>query len=299
MTALDFARCEPVTLVYEGGYANNRRDPGGITLEGITQRVYNAYCDRIGKPRKPLIAAMRGTPEWIADRDAIYRAQYWNAVRGDELPEGVNIVLFDGAVHSGPYQSAIWLQRALQMNDCDCDGHIGEGTLAALQAHPDHVALVADICSRRLGMMQHLETWPDFRDGWTRRVANLKQIGQAWAADDHQSAPSGLPVHEEGGNAKAYASDVAQPAIDAGDAVKAGVGSGSVTGVLEGVKDQVAPLAYSSGLMMKLYTGIAIICALAGIGALFYSIWANRKTNKARRAIAGDIMADVPEGQPA
>jgi lysozyme family protein len=157
-------------------------------------------------------------------------------------------------------------------------------------------------------MMQSLATWQANKNGWTARVANVKAIGQSWtssgwAAGEHHLAPEPVDAHEDGHD-KAYASDVAQPAVDAGDAVKAGVSSGAVTGVLEGARDQIAPLAYASDTMMKIYTALTIFCVLLGFGAIGYSILANRKAKKARRAIDGDVMADVPDsyapqGQPA
>jgi lysozyme family protein len=297
-------KCMPIELRYEGGFANRPKseDRGGVTLEGVTQRVYDGFRSRKGKPRQPLMAAMRNTPEWIAERDEIYRFQFWNAVRGDELPAGIDLFMFDSGILSGPYQATLWLQRGLAAAGCYhdvIDGHLGEGTLAALQNHPDHKSLLADMASRRLGMMQELSTWSANKNGWTARVANVKAIGQSWAAqtiEDSVRAPAPEPIDAQPeGHDKAYASDVAQPAVDAGDAVKAGVGSGAVTGVLEGARDQIAPLAYASDTMMKIYTGLTVLCVLLGLAAIGYSIWANRKTKNARRAIDGNAMADVPD----
>jgi lysozyme family protein len=293
----DFTKCLPVVLRYEGGYSNNKRDPGGVTLEGVIQRVYDGYRGRKGLPRKPLTPQMRGTPEWIAERNEIYRIQYWNAVRGDELPAGVDLVMFDSAVNSGPFQAIKWLQRALGM--ADCDGHLGVSTMDALERHPDHGALIADICARRLGMLQQLSTFDAFGKGWTARVVNVKSIGQAWAASDHEAAPAPIEAHQDGGHAKAYASDVAQPAVDAGDAVKTGVGGGGVATAIDAAKSQIEPLAYSSDWLMKIFTLLTILSIVIGIGAIGYSLWAHRKTKRAQRAIDGDIVAEVPEGQPA
>src|SRR5258708_6992812 len=55
------------TLVYEGGYSNHPRDPGGVTLEGIIQTEYEKYRVRKTLPKRPLTAQMRGTPDWTAE----------------------------------------------------------------------------------------------------------------------------------------------------------------------------------------------------------------------------------------
>jgi lysozyme family protein len=302
-----FERSMPIELRYEGGFADRgKADRGGRTLEGVTWRVYDGYRDRKGLPRRQLTAEMRYAPDWIAERNEIYRFQYWNAVRGDELPAGVDIFMFDSGILSGPYQATLWLQRSLAaagLYHDVVDGHIGEGTLAALQNHPDHDALIADMASRRLGMMQSLDTWQANKGGWTARVANVKAIGQAWATNDHAAAPAPIDARE-GGHDKAYASDVAQPAVDAGDAVKGGIGSGTIGAVLNQAKDGLAPVAYSSDWVMHVFTALTVLTVVISIAALGYSWWSSRKAKIARRAIDGEIMAAVPDtyapqGQPA
>jgi lysozyme family protein len=289
-----FTKCMPVILRYEGGYSNHPRDPGGVTLEGVIQRVYDGYRARAGLPQRALTAEMRRTPDWIAERNTIYRLQYWNAIRGDELPEGVDLFLFDSAVNSGPFQAAKWLQRALGI---DADGHIGEGTIGALQAHPDHDALIADMASRRLGMLKQLKTWNDFGDGWGARVASCKSIAQAWATGS--VGPQPAAVHLISGDAKAYASDVDQPAVDAGNSVKSGLGGTTVAAMLDGAKGQLAPLVGSSEWINQIFTALTLLSVVIGLGAFGYALWSAHKTKRAQRAIDGEIMAVVPEGQPA
>lgn len=292
---VDFDKCMPVVLAYEGGFSNHPRDPGGVTLEGITQRVYDGYRSRKGKPRRALTAAMRRQPEWIAERNDIYRTQYWNAVRGDELPAGVDLVLFDGAVNSGPFQSVKWLQRALRLDQVD--GHLGESTLDALENHPDHDALIADILARRLGMLQNLSTWNDFGKGWSARVANVKQIGQAWATGS--VGPAAVEAHVSLGNARGYASDVTQPTVDAGTATKGAVGAGSFAGVISQVQNQLEPFAGTSDFAAKIYMGLTVAGLALAIGGAGYALYADWRTKKAQRAIDGDVLAEIPEGQPA
>lgn len=291
----DFAKCMPVILTYEGGYSDHPRDPGGVTLEGITQRVYDGYRSRRGKPRRVLTAAMRKTPEWIAERNDIYRAQYWDAVRGDELPAGIDLVLFDGAVNSGPFRSVKWLQRALRLNYVD--GHLGESTLSALKNHPDHDALIADVLARRMGMLQNLSTWSDFGKGWAARVGNVKRIGQAWAMGSVGPAPT--EVHTLMGNARAYACDVVQPTVDAGTATKGAVSGGSIAGVVSQAQTQLEPFVGTSDLLSNIYMGLTIAGLAIAVGGAGYALYADWRTKKAQRAIDGDVLAEVPEGQPA
>jgi lysozyme family protein len=55
--------------------------------------------------------------------DEIYKKKYWTGGRCDDLPSGVDYVMFDGSVNSG-VASAKWLQRALSIT---VDGHMGTG----------------------------------------------------------------------------------------------------------------------------------------------------------------------------
>lgn len=291
----NFEKSLAVVLKYEGGYSNHPRDPGGVTLEGIIQRVYDGYRKRKGRPTRPLTRDMRGRPDWIAERNEIYRSQYWDAVRGDALPAGVDLLLFDSAVNSGPFQGAKWLQRELRLNDVD--GHIGEGTLAAANDNADHDLLIAGVAARRLGMLQHLSTWDAFGKGWSARVGNVKTIAQAWATGS--VGPDPIAVDQQGGAAKAYASDVAQPLLDAQTANTGAVGSGTVAGLVQGAQQQLGSVVGTSHVIDQIYTALTIAGIVIAIAGLAYGFYASRKSKLAQRAIDGDVMAEVPEGQPA
>ena len=114
-----FDTCLAETLKWEGGWSNHPRDPGGPTMRGIIQRVYDGWRDNHGLPRRSV--------REIADHELrdIYRRSYWDQVRGDELPPGVDLAVFDFAVNSGPARAAKYLQRVLGVK---VDGHIGPAT---------------------------------------------------------------------------------------------------------------------------------------------------------------------------
>ncbi|WP_201159514.1 glycoside hydrolase family 108 protein, partial [Rhodoplanes elegans] len=252
----NFGKALERVLVYEGGYSNHPRDPGGPTNKGIIQRVYDGY--RRGRGDAP-----RSVRELTRDELVeIYRRQYWDRIQGDRLPAGVDLVVFDGAVNSGFSQSTKWLQRALGL--ARVDGELGEATLAAALAHPDHDALIADICARRLGMLHNLSTWDVFGKGWGRRVANVMAIGQAWASGS--VGPQPVAVHEYGGDAKALVSDVALPKVTAETATQGTLGGGAIAAAVNGAREQLQPLVGSNRTVDLVFTVLTLIGVAIAIG---------------------------------
>ena len=144
-------------LGHEGNYSDHPSDPGGRTMFGVTERVARNHG---------FTGDMRTLTRDEAKR--IYRDDYWEPVRADELPQQVRYDVFDGAVNSGVKQSVIWLQRAA---GAAADGVIGPKTLAAVHAMtPDRVAKRYN--GHRLRFMKDLKNWPSFSRGWAERIAS-------------------------------------------------------------------------------------------------------------------------------
>ncbi len=71
MTAQNFAPALGRALVHEGAYVNHHpKDPGGATMKGMTQRVYDAYRER----RRLPLRSVRLIDD--AELREIYRRQY-------------------------------------------------------------------------------------------------------------------------------------------------------------------------------------------------------------------------------
>lgn len=158
---MDFATAVKHVLLSEGGYADHPLDPGRETMYGITKAVAK---------EAGYTGDMRQLPLDLAKK--IYKAQYWDKVRAEELPPAIRYAVFDAAVNSGIRQSTIWLQRALKVTD---DGVIGPKTLAAAHAaQPD--ALRMRILAQRLRFLTNLNTFGAFGRGWTRRVCDIMEI---------------------------------------------------------------------------------------------------------------------------
>lgn len=147
-------------LGHEGEFSDHPDDPGGKTRYGVTEAV----ARRVGYR-----GDMRELPLDLAKR--IYKAEYWDAVRADEMPAAVRYVIFDAAVNSGVRQAAQWLQSAAGVTP---DGVIGPRTMAAVNAL-DANGLKSRILANRLRMMTNLSNWPSFSRGWARRIADLME----------------------------------------------------------------------------------------------------------------------------
>ena len=169
--AENFDACLAVTLAYEGDWSDNPADPGGATMDGITYAVFCAWRASRHLP-KPGLTDLRN----IAHTEVanIYADRYWAPIRGADLPAGVDLAVFDFAVNSGVHRASVILQQCAGLTGEDVDGIIGDETLWFV-SQADSADLVAAICDQRMRFLQSLGTWPDFGDGWTRRVDGVRQ----------------------------------------------------------------------------------------------------------------------------
>ncbi len=155
-------------LKSEGGYVNDPHDPGGPTNLGVTiweAKSIGLDVNHDGKVDTLDIKAL--TP---ADAGKIFKALYWDKVRGDDLPSGVDFALFDFAINSGVARAAIFLQECV---DTAPDGKIGPLTIAAAR-RIDPVRLINLLCDDRLDFLRRLSTFNHFGHGWTARVAEVR-----------------------------------------------------------------------------------------------------------------------------
>lgn len=219
-----FASVLPLVLKHEGGYVNHPNDPGGETNKGITWRTYAAWRRSQGLPEQSV--------RHITDSEvrAIYKAQYWDAVRGDDLPAGLDYAVFDFAVNSGPARAAKFLQRQIGVPQ---DGVIGSHTLSAIPA--DTIGLVRSLCDARLAWLRTLRHWGTFGRGWTARVLDVKEVAAGMVTRDFAEAP-GKAVEPER-TSPAQSTTVQAGTVQAVTAVSGGV---SAVAALDGTAQIVA-----------------------------------------------------------
>lgn len=139
-------------------------DAGGLTKFGIDQRSH------------PDIDIENLT---VDEASEIYREEYWEGNRCEEMPWPVNAVHFDNCVNMGSRQAVKLLQRTVGAHD---DGLYGPATKAALMAAcrvRGNEVVGLQICSQKKDFYEklvdqkpHLEK---FKNGWLNRVSDLKE----------------------------------------------------------------------------------------------------------------------------
>jgi lysozyme family protein len=155
--------CFTMVLKHEGGFVNHPKDPGGMTNLGVTRKNWELYLDH-----DVTEADMRAlTPEMVKP---FYKKNYWDRIRGDDLPSGVDYAAYDLAVNSGTGRAAKYLQRIAGVAE---DAVIGPRSLEAIKKC-DAEDTVDEICNMRMDFLKGLDTFDTFGKGWTIRVNDVK-----------------------------------------------------------------------------------------------------------------------------
>ena len=161
----NYEKCLETILHHEGGYVNHPKDPGGETNMGVTKRVYEEWGGT--KDMKDLT---------FEDVAPIYKKNYWDRVKGDNLSSGLDLCIFDFGVNAGTGRAAKFIQKMIGVT---ADGGIGPQTLRALGIYEEEVGGVAEVIKeyqiRRQEYYESLSTFKTFGKGWTRRVNETTQ----------------------------------------------------------------------------------------------------------------------------
>jgi lysozyme family protein len=158
-------------LASEGGFTDDERDPGnklpdgrkGSTMLGVTQFNWEQHTGH-----QVTHEQMRKlTP---ADVEPLYKKKYWDAVRADELPSGIDYLVFDMGVNAGPGRAIKLLQAAVGV---PADGGLGPISMKAVLA-ADPVELIDSFSAEKEAFYRSLSTFETYGKGWLNRVAAVK-----------------------------------------------------------------------------------------------------------------------------
>lgn len=250
-------------LASEGGYVDHPKDPGGATNMGITFAVLQAW-----RKRKITKADVKALTK--AEVLEIYKANYWDVMQCSRLPLGLDYMVMDYGVNSGPGRSIKDLQRTVGAND---DGVIGAKTIALVEAFiktKGIAALLEAYAMARWRFMQGLSIFPTFKNGWKTRVWGKQdglQTTDTGVADRGLKLASGVP-----------AALIAMPEATVGSAIP------EKPGVIDMIKDP-ATLTAGGGLVATVLGAIQdqpILQAgavIAVLGVLAFYLYQKRQAN--------------------
>lgn len=251
-------------LAHEGGYSSHPSDPGGPTKFGITIADYRRYV----RPRATAtdVRAMR-----LDEAKAIYRTNYWDALRCDALPAGLDYGVFDYGVNSGVGRASKVLRRLLGFSD---HGGIDDAVLAAIRKRKVR-DLITRLCDERMAFLKRLRTWPVFGTGWSRRVAEVRSAALAMAArttkdtqrtTDGTHVPLGHPLSAASGKGAAPLNRLAQHAT-AGAIAAAGAAA--------------AQQAHHAGARLGVILVIVLVTVAIAVGGWWAWRWHQRRQQEA------------------
>lgn len=266
MAAENFEPFMKRLLGHEGGYSVDVDDPGNWTggKKGAGRLLGTKYG--IAANTFPNLDIKNLTwPQAVE----IYRKQYAKPIRFDDLPHGVDIAILDYAINSGAAKAVKSAQAALGVIQ---DGVVGVKTLEALQT-ASYARLVEQICDERLAFMRKLSTWPKYKNGWTRRVNDVRKAALALCSTRRPAVIDNVlpPVRMPDEAAPAKSTDTAVTSTSTGQAGATATGGG-ILGTIVVAGTYLAP--YTEMQWVKYAAaGLGVAAAIAVIGGGIWTLY--------------------------
>ena len=223
----DLSKILPITLVYEGGWADNPHDPGGDTMKGVTLATFDEFYPGSNATELRNISDTQ--------LEHIYDVGYFQPISGSLLSQGVGLVAFDYGVNSGTSRA----KKALASTS----------TLSGL-------ARVKAISDARLSFLHALSTWTYFGAGWSRRVGGIEAQAIRWE--------SATPAEAEIAVQKTVIQVQKTAAAHKNAVVVAGVTAApTVTSQVVSQVDSTHTLPLSAAIVIGVVLfGIAVVCSV-------------------------------------
>lgn len=102
-----FDKALTFVLQWEGGRSQHPNDPGGLTIYGISAKSYPKEVAQMDK-----LWQLGQYSECKKIASEIYKKNYWDKCKCDELPYPLDIIIFDTAVNMGCSKALSILNKA-------------------------------------------------------------------------------------------------------------------------------------------------------------------------------------------
>lgn len=161
----NFDRSFELTIGHEGGFQNDSRDRGNWTTGKIGKGQNKGTKYGITAMSYPTLDIKNLT---LDDARAIYKRDFWDKVKADDLPYGVDYIVWDMAVNHGPKKAVELLQRAIGAVP---DGIIGPRSMDRVNKR-DPEDMIVETCARRAVYYAGIKTVDVYGLGWMRRLTS-------------------------------------------------------------------------------------------------------------------------------
>ncbi len=263
----------PLLLEVEGGFSVERTDPGNWTggkigvgkLQGTKYGIASHVYPHLDIPNLTQ-----------ADAKAIYLRDYMPKTGFDRLQAGVDVVVGDYGINSGPARAVKDLQRTV---GASADGEIGEETFAKANARPGD-EVISGVTDRRMGFLKGITSmWATYGKGWSRRVAQIEAMGVKLYLASVREHPAEIRA-EMASVAVKHDEKAATAATAAGGVTAAGTGSTVIT---NSATDNLPDFA---GMPPKALVVAVIIAVIVGAGFFLWRRHAESMRAQAFKAAA-------------
>lgn len=272
-------------------------DLGGPTKWGVTIGRL-ATCKGVREPKRGTQAFEDLKAELFALTEAqiksIYRKDYWDAVRGDDLPAGVSFCVADFGLNSGPSRAVRYVQKLCGRPQT---GTMDDATVREVNGF-QAVEMIMLYCDERARFLNAIvdgtPSQRKFLRGWLNRVGDVRRaaLADAEQASIPVAVAQPMPKAEEPVEAGPVATATKSWTVRwgaAGMLAWAEDQFGMLKGLLPDMSDaarEVAGPLESLGHLLK--TNMSKIIAVATIAILVVMIYRHvtdkRELNRLRRA---------------
>lgn len=132
---------------WEGGYSNHPSDPGGATNYGVTQRTFDAFNQKMKRPRKSV------KDMTYPEAREVYDLEYWNP-DWEKLGFPLAACMMDTAVNMGVSRANQFLKN--------CNG--------------SYVTFIQLRIAKYKELIQRNPKLKVFERGWMNRVTDLRRF---------------------------------------------------------------------------------------------------------------------------
>ena len=156
----------PFILSHEGGFINDKNDPGGATMKGITIATFRSVY---GRSKTVNDLKNITTEQW----NNIFKKYYWDKCKADLIDnQSIANMLVDFAWHSGVSKAVATIQGIVGVN---ADGIMGRVSIGAINGYFKGSEYIFDkLKEARKNYLKGLKNWKYFKNGWTTRVESIK-----------------------------------------------------------------------------------------------------------------------------